>query len=192
MRFDHLVVVMMENHSFVSAGATEPMGYYPPDVLPFAYSLAQLHARQPLVLLRPGPTYPNRRFMLAGTAWGGTETSPSTLLDPPPPHGTIFDRMSEHHVTWCDCFTDLPMTVLIPSILLEHLDHYQGIAKFFHECQAGTLPEVSFVDPGVGVLSSIATALHGLPGVVKETLSLLGVNVDDLAQGETEEDPQDM
>ena len=176
-----------------SAGAKQPMGYYTSEVLPFAYSLAKnFTLANRWFCSVPGPTYPNRRFLLAGTAWGGTETSPSTLLDPPPPHGTIFDRMSQHNVSWCDYFTDIPMTLLIPSILLKHLDHHQGISKFFHDCQAGTLPAVSFVDPGVGVLSSLASAVAGLPGTVQDVLALLGVNLNALSTGETEEDPQDM
>jgi phospholipase C len=176
-----------------SVAAKQPMGYYPPEVLPFAYSLARSFTLANRWFCSvPGPTYPNRRFLLAGTAWGATETSPSTLLDPPPPHGTIFDRMSEHNVSWCDYFTDIPMTLVIPSIIVKHLDHHHGISKFFHDCQAGTLPAVSFVDPGVGVLSSLAGAVAELPGTVKDVLALIGVKVDQLGSGETEEDPQDM
>ena len=50
-----------------ASGAIEPMGYYTPEVLPFAYSLAEhLHPGQPLVLLGSGshlsePPLPARR-----------------------------------------------------------------------------------------------------------------------------------
>lgn len=65
-------------------------------------------------------------------------------------------------------FTDVPMTAVIPSIILKHAGHHAPISKFFHDCQAGTLPSVSFVDPGVGVVSSTISALSSLPFPIKE------------------------
>jgi phospholipase C len=176
-----------------SSGATEPMGYYTREVLPFAYALAETFTvANRWFCSVPGPTYPNRRFLLAGTAWGGTVTGPGTMLDPPPPRGTIFDVMSAHNINWCDYFTDVPMTALIPSIILKHANHHARIGKFFHDCQAGTLPAVSFIDPGLGVLSSLGKALSSLPSSVREALTLLGADFSDAAPGQTEEDPQDM
>ncbi len=176
-----------------SSGAVEPMGYYTPEVLPFAYSLASTFTLADQWFCSvPGPTYPNRRFLLAGTAYGGTVTGPDTLLDSPPPHGTIFDRLSDQHINWCDYFTDVPMTAVIPSIILKHASHHAPISKFFHDCQVGTLPAVSFVDAGLGVMSSIGSALASLPSPIKEMLKILGANFQDSSPGETEEDPQDM
>ncbi|HEY5189434.1 MAG TPA: alkaline phosphatase family protein [Solirubrobacteraceae bacterium] len=175
------------------SGAIEPMGYYTPQVLPFAYSLAEnFTLANRWFCSVPGPTYPNRRFLLAGTAYGGTVTGPGTLLDAPPPHGTIFDVLSDQNVNWCDYFTDVPMTAVIPSIIVKHTNHHAHIAKFFHDCQAGTLPAVSFVDPGVGAVSSIASSLASLPEPVKGMLEVLGANFTNATPGETEEDPQDM
>ena len=176
-----------------SADAVEPMGYYPPDVLPFAYSLATTFALANRWFCSvPGPTYPNRRFLLAGTAYGATVTGIDTLLDAPPPAGTIFDRLADQHISWGNYFTDVPMTSVIPSILAKHLDHHHLIDKFFHDCEAGSLPSVSFVDPAVGALSSIAEAVASLPAVVKDALRLLGADIHDVPAAETEEDPQDM
>ncbi len=176
-----------------SNGAREPMGYYTPEVLPFAYSLAsQFTIGDRWFCSVPGPTYPNRRFLLAGTAYGATVTAFETLLDPPPPRGTIFDVLSAHQINWCEYFSDLPMTSVIPSIILKHADHHAPIAKFFHDCQAGTLPAVSFVDPRVGILSDIGAPLNSLPGVVKDALKVLGADFEDADPAETEEDPQDM
>jgi phospholipase C len=174
-------------------GAREPMGYYTPEVLPFAYSLAsQFTIGDRWFCSMPGPTYPNRRFLLAGTAYGGTVTEVDTLLDPPPPHGTIFDVLSAHNINWCDYFSDLPMTSVIPSIILKHADHHAPIAKFFHDCQAGTLPAVSFVDPPIGVMSDIGAPLKSLPGVIREALQVLGADFEGTEPAATEEDPQDM
>jgi phospholipase C len=176
-----------------SSGAIQPMGYYTPAVVPFAYSLAAAFTVGDRWFCSvPGPTYPNRRFLLAGTAWGATMTAPGTLLDPPPPHGTIFDSLSSRHINWCSYFSDLPMTAVIPSIILQHSNHHAPISKFFHDCQAGTLPAVSFVDPRVGVLSSIGLPLGSLPGVVKDALQVLGADFHSSDPAETQEDPQDV
>ncbi|MGH2858537.1 MAG: alkaline phosphatase family protein, partial [Solirubrobacteraceae bacterium] len=159
----------------------------------FAYSLASTFTlANSWFASMPGPTYPNRRFLLAGTAYGATVTGPATLLNAPPPHGTIFDALSAQNINWCDYFTDIPMTAVIPSIIVKHASHHAPISKFFHDCQAGTLPAVSFVDPGVGAISSIASAMAALPSPAKEILSVLGVDLHDATPGETEEDPQNM
>lgn len=176
-----------------TAAAPEPMGYYTPELLPFAYSLASTFT----VANRwfssvPGPTYPNRRFLLAGTAFGGTTTNPATLLDPPPPSGTLFDHLSAAGVSWSDYFTDVPMTTVIPSIVLKHPGNHHPISKFFHDCNSGTLPSVSFVDPGIGVASSIVEAVQGLPSPLPEILAVLGAALPEAPPAETEEDPQNM
>jgi phospholipase C len=176
---------------FVSSekGASEAMGYYTPAALPFAYSLAcTFTLANRWFSSVPGPTYPNRRFLLAGTAFGGTATSNHELLgalEKPPPNGTIFNRLSEHGISWANYFTDIPMTAVIPRILPEHPFHHHPHSKFLEDCKAGTLPQVSFVDPATGKFSSLADSLGALPKIVKEAL-------DRLDPGESEEDPDDM
>ena len=177
-----------------SNGAHEPMGYYPATVLPFAYSLAaEFTIGDRWFCSLPGPTYPNRRFLLAGTAYGCIHTGFDTFLDAPPQHGTIFDQLSDHNISWCNYFSDMPMTAVIPSIILKHFRHHASIEKFFHDCAAGTLPAVSFVDPRIGLMSDIGAPFKSLPTVVKDTLGVLGVGFEnDQAPAETQEDPQDM
>jgi phospholipase C len=170
-------------------GTDEPMGYYTPEVLPFAYSLAETYtlANRWFCSL-PGPTYPNRRFLLAGTAFGGTETGGHailTALEKPPPAGTIFDRLSHQKLSWRNYFTDIPMSLVMPRTLLEHPDRHRLHHEFLEDCKAGTLPAVSFVDPAVGALSSIARSVDVLPRPLKDLLERLGPT-------ETEEDPGDM
>ena len=46
-----------------------------------------------------GPTFPNRRFLIAGTANGLVDDLPLHLLDYPPA-GTIFDMLSRHGISW--------------------------------------------------------------------------------------------
>jgi phospholipase C len=177
-----------------SVDNAEPMGYYTPDILPFAYSLADTFTVGDRWFCSvPGPTYPNRRFMLAGTAYGSIETNPlDAILEGSPPHGTILDELSKHHISWRNYFTDMPMSFTIPSSAIKHLDHMHTLEKFLHDCESGSLPAVSFVDPAVGIFSSIAKAIAGLPGFVKDALRIIGADFSDAPPNETEEDPANM
>jgi phospholipase C len=78
------------------------MGYWTEDDLPFYYGLARafpLADRWFSSCL--GPTFPNRRFLIAGTAHGLIDDAPSDLLDSPPA-GTIFDLLSRHGISWAN------------------------------------------------------------------------------------------
>ena len=169
-----------------SVNSTQPMGYYPARVLPFAYSLASTFTlANRWFCSAPCQTFPNRRFLMAGTAYGGITTDVESLTDGPPPNGTIFDRLQAHGISWRDYFTDLPYTAIIPSILEKHPLHIAPIARFYEDCDAGTLPAVSFVDPEVGAVSLVGKLLSSLP-VVGELASGLAT------VGGDEEEPQDL
>jgi phospholipase C len=173
-----------------SVGAPQPMGYYPPEVLPFAYSLANTFTLANRWFSSvPCPTYPNRRFLLAGTAYGNITTSIDTLTDPPPPNGTIFDRLDAQGISWRNYFSDVPMTAVIPSIIEGYPTNLAPISDFFDDCKNDKLPSVSFVDPAVGALSTIVAALDSVP-LLKTLLDTLGVKP--AGQATTEEDPQSM
>src|SRR6516162_6802445 len=76
------------------------MGYWSEDDLPFYYGLARtfpLADRWFSSCL--GPTFPNRRFLLAGTANGLMDDLPLNLLDRPQA-GTIMDMLTRHGISW--------------------------------------------------------------------------------------------
>jgi len=147
-----------------SVGNDEPMGYWSEDVLPFAYSFARSFTlANRWFCSAPCQTYPNRRFLMAGTAYGNIATDNESLQDPPPPNGTIFDRLAAHDITWRNYFTDLPQTGIIPSIIEKYPTNITPIAQFFSDCAAGTLPSVSYVDPEFGALTDIGGPLAALP-----------------------------
>jgi phospholipase C len=175
------------------AGADhQPMGFYPPEQLPFAYSLAKTFTlANRWFSSAPCPTYPNRRFLLAGTAYGGITTSLNSLTDGTrPQNGTIFDRLHDHGISWRNYFTDVPMTAVIPSILERYMwSHLSLLDDFFSDCNAGTLPAVSFVDPDIGLLSDLGEMVDKLP-LLPTFLDFLGVNLRQM--GSSQEDPQDM
>jgi phospholipase C len=169
-----------------SVDSIEPMGYWTEEVLPFAYSLARTFTlANRWFCSAPCQTYPNRRFLMAGTAYGDIATDEESLKDPPPPNGTIFDRLHAYGISWCNYFTDLPQTAIIPSIIEKYPANLAAIAQFYADCAAGSLPSVSFVDPEFGVLSDIGAPLAAVPGV-----GAIGAKLE--STGGDEESPQDM
>jgi len=170
-----------------SVGSAQPMGYWTAPVLPFAYSLARTFTvANRWFCSAPCQTIPNRRFLMAGTAYGGISTDLASLADPPPPNGTIFDRLHAYGISWRNYFVDLPQTAIIPSIVKQYPSNLASVAQFRRDCRAGTLPAVSFVDPEFGVLSELGSFLargHG-------PLAAFGHSVETI--GGDEEDPQDL
>jgi phospholipase C len=76
------------------------MGYWTEQDLPFYHGLA---ATFPLAdhwfSSCLGPTFPNRRFLLAGTAHGLIDDLPVNILDSPPA-GTILDLLTRYGKSW--------------------------------------------------------------------------------------------
>jgi phospholipase C len=94
-------VVSATDATAAGAGAAASgMGYWTEVDLPFYYGPARTF---PLAdhwfSSCLGPTFPNRRFLIAGTAHGLIDDSPYDLLDYPPA-GTIFDLLSTHGISW--------------------------------------------------------------------------------------------
>jgi phospholipase C len=79
---------------------TAAMSYWTEQDLPFYHGLARTF---PLAdrWFSPclGPTFPNRRFLLAGTANGLMDDLPLDLLDRPR-GGTILDMLTRHEIPW--------------------------------------------------------------------------------------------
>jgi phospholipase C len=76
------------------------MGYWTEADLPFYHALARtfpLADRWFSSCL--GPTFPNRRFLLAGTAHGLMDDLPVNILDSPPA-GTILDMLTKYGKSW--------------------------------------------------------------------------------------------
>ncbi|HMH47875.1 MAG TPA: alkaline phosphatase family protein, partial [Solirubrobacteraceae bacterium] len=169
-----------------SVGDRQPMGYWTQDVLPFAYSLARTFC----VANRwfgsaPCQTYPNRRFLMAGTAYGNISTDTESLLDPPPPNGTIWDRLHHYGISWRNYFTDLPSVGVIGSTVEKYPQNLSPIAQFFTDLAANNLPSVSIVDPEFGVAGEVGGPLSELP-------ALQGLGLKASETGGSEENPQDM
>jgi phospholipase C len=80
--------------------ASIAMTYWDAKDLPFYYGLARtfpLATRWFSSCL--GPTFPNRRFMISGTAHGLIDDLPFGMVDYPA-SGTVFDLLSAHGISW--------------------------------------------------------------------------------------------
>jgi phospholipase C len=76
------------------------MGYWTEADLPFYYGLARTFpVADRWFSSCLGPTFPNRRFLLSGTANGLTSDTLSKILDYPA-NGTIFDLLTSHRISW--------------------------------------------------------------------------------------------
>ncbi|MFO0550761.1 MAG: alkaline phosphatase family protein [Polyangiaceae bacterium] len=125
-----------------SAGAMiDPhvMGYFTRDELAVTYALADAYTvcdRWFCSVM--GPTWPNRFYLHMGQS-GGIKTNDS----PPEKLPSIYDRLDEKGVEWNYYYTDLPFLLLIGGSKIT-----PAVPNFFDAAAAGTLPQVTVIDPG--------------------------------------------
>ena len=125
------------------------MAYYTGEEIPFYYSLARafpLCDRYFCSVL--AQTYPNRRFLLAGTAFGLIATVDSSITGIPP-NGTIFDRLDAHDISWASYATNVPFLYVISDIVKKNPSRMKTIDQFHADARSGSLPAVSYVDPNI-------------------------------------------
>lgn len=123
------------------------MGYWTPEDLPFAASLAMtfpLADRWFASVL--GQTFPNRRYLLAATSVGMVDDVLAQVATPAP-NGTIFDRLNHYGIDWKDYYSTQPSADLFYADAQVNAAHLVPIGQFFDDAAAGTLPGFSIVDP---------------------------------------------
>jgi phospholipase C len=137
------------NDGFVkSDSGPVAMGYWAEENLPWSYSLASLFPvgdRWFSSVL--GQTYPNRRYLLAGTSVGMVDdVLPEIIL--PPPNGTIFDLLDAHQISWRNYYSTFPATsyLYLGDAIRNHRD-VVPIAQFFTDAKSGSLPGFAIIDP---------------------------------------------
>ncbi len=91
-----------------------------------------------------GPTYPNREYLHSAQS-GGIKDNSLPVEEQGYQWETIWDRMIAAGVPCRYYFVDLPTTGLWGPRLAPITSH---IERYFEDCAAGTLPEVTFIDPG--------------------------------------------
>jgi phospholipase C len=136
------------NMGFVKACSGAAMGYWESDDLPFYHSMARLFPIGDRYFSSVmAQTYPNRRFLIAGTALGNIRTDVSGISKVDAPNGTIFDRLNEHGISWKDYYPDLPTCALFEPVFFNNPTKAVHVSEFFVDAASGTLPAFSLVDP---------------------------------------------
>ncbi len=122
------------------------MGYYDESDIPFYYWLAKEFALGDRYFASvPGPTWPNRMFLMASTSFGRAS---NTLAEA---DQTLMDELDLRGVNWKMYVSTTPTYALFVTKFLElEAGHIVPIEEYFEDAQNGTLPPVAFVEPGVG------------------------------------------
>jgi phospholipase C len=135
-----------------SANEDQTIGYYDQTDLPFYYGLAQNFAMSDRYFSSVlGPTIPNRFYLMAATSFGHLTTNDT--VPPPggykPITGTIFDLFNKYGVSWADYFIDAPQA----ATFLPNDPHFLPVTTLLAQASGASapLPQVSFVDPDLGV-----------------------------------------
>lgn len=145
------------------------MGYWTEEDIPFYYQLAgEFAVADHWFASCLGPTLPNRRFLVAGTAHGLIDDAPFGLFDRPTA-GTIFDSLTAHGVSWANyhhastgrallkrgpfrlASSQLQFTAdVYPLDALARINHLRSIRRLQVDVERGTLPQVCIIDPDFG------------------------------------------
>jgi len=162
-----------------SASGPVSMGYWQRADLPFYYSMASVFPVADRYFCSVlGPTFPNRRYLIAATSIGMTSDAIPSLTGYPA-NGTIFDRLHNAGISWKDYYspvTVVPTLGLFPRLLVDYHDNIATNEDFFEDASAGKLPGFSLVEPNY-LLSSeedpqnITIGEHFVAEVVKAVMS---------------------
>ncbi len=138
----------------------QTMNFYNENEIPFYYGLAENFAIGDRYFASvPGPTFPNRSYLLAATSFGHLTTNDT--FSPPggykPVTGTILDLFDQNGVTWGDYFQDAPQGAVFRPFSASGVDpHFFPLPVFLAQSAGalGGLPQVSFVDPNFGLFGA--------------------------------------
>jgi phospholipase C len=126
------------------------MTYYTGADLPLMYWAAQNYAiADHYFASLPGPTWPNRMYLYAATSFGmTTNIVPPTLSTT---SNTIFDYLTIRGVTWRIYATSAAGLDVLIDKAIQYSTSISTIDRFADDAASGKLPQVSFVDPELGM-----------------------------------------
>jgi phospholipase C len=124
------------------------MTYYTKDDLPFMYWAADNFAIGDRYFASvPGPTFPNREYLYAGTSWG--ETTTALAYVPKHVSATVLDSLDRKGVSWA-AYTDGAPTFFLfgaDTRYATYTKKLHTVAEFMDDASKGALPHVVFLDP---------------------------------------------
>ena len=134
------------NMGFVKACSGAAMGYWESDDLPFYHSMARLFPIGDRYFCSVmAQTYPNRRFLIAGTALGNIRTDGSGISKVDAPNGTIFDRLNDVRHLMEGLLPRPPHLCALRARPLEQSDQSRPCERVLHGRRVG---EPSRLQPG--------------------------------------------
>jgi phospholipase C len=178
-----------QNDQTAPAGAADPtqysgdraMWWYDQTDLPLYYQLANTFAvADHYHCALPGPTWPNRMYLISGTSFGQTDSVFPDLTNYPYPYNdaSVLDELSKRHVSWKLYFDGDPTAGIVygPSLVNRYgtLTWKNSSAQFIADAKAGTLPAVSFVDPNFSTEGTGAGTDEHPPGDVQNGQQFVG------------------
>jgi phospholipase C len=130
------------------------MAYHRPNFLPALHALARnFTVCDAWFSSVPGPTWPNRLFLLSGTSLGHTDM-PSSVFNPNLhwyDQDTIFDRLNECQRSWQIYAGDFPLSLLfVHQLKPENLARLSDFDRFLKDARSveAAFPEFAFIEPG--------------------------------------------
>ncbi|KAK9349643.1 phosphoesterase family protein [Lipomyces doorenjongii] len=134
------------------------MGYYTSDHLPLTYSLAEeFPIGDRCFFSVMSQTWPNRRYLIAGTSRGLTDDN-SNLTAGYTPTGTIFNELDKHNISWTNYAPDCCWTTIsgnTPDLYGANdydteVKNHKDLNQFMVDALEGNLPAFSFLDLNYG------------------------------------------
>jgi phospholipase C len=133
-----------------TTGSPDPMVYLDENDLPWYYGFARAYGIGDRYFCSClAQTFPNRRFLQAGTAAGLVATTLPNPFTRPPKTGLIWDVLNAHGISWANYFVEAPEVALWPREILRQHSHLHEINDFYEDCESGTLPAVSLITPEI-------------------------------------------
>jgi phospholipase C len=120
------------------------MGYYDQTTLPFYYGIAnEFSIADRYFASVPGPTFPNRFYLLTGTSSGYVSNVIKTYNQK-----TIFQSLDEAQppVTWKIYLASFQVEELFSYVQAHAAGHVFPLSQYFIDAANGALPQVSFVE----------------------------------------------
>jgi phospholipase C len=91
-----------------------------------------------------GPTWPNRMYFYAASSFGVTKNTLNAGIET-----TLMDNLDKREIPWRVYKTNTPGAGVFVNTVLAHKDNFVSIDGFLADAQAGNLPPVTYVDPGL-------------------------------------------
>lgn len=148
--------VNYENKSNAATNYCMVMSGFPPEKVPIITTLAQEYAiMDNFFASHPGPTWPNRMFALSATSAGSTETSAwyHNIKGKLYPQKTFFDQIDEVELEWKLYYNDTPWELYMKKVA-HNPSNLHRMDTFFSDCEKGTLPAFSWINPRSGINST--------------------------------------